>query len=119
MRHPFLAVVDDEPGIRLLVSEILSMGGYACETFEDGQEFLDNHHPATSGVILGMHMAPLNGFDTLREMRRRGMKMPVITMSAVLSPDEVPGVLLLGSKAHFAKPFQIEDMLEAVAKVIG
>jgi FixJ family two-component response regulator len=68
MKHPFLAIVDDESCIREFVAHVLAVAGVATQELANGREFLDHHHPATSGVILGLCMPVLNGQDTLREM---------------------------------------------------
>ena len=119
MKHPFLAVVDDEPGVRRVVTIALSQAGYAAQEFPDGREFLDRHHPATGGVILGIYMPVLDGRETLREMRRRGLSMPVITMSGVVPASGAEDLIALGAREHLPKPFKIADLLAAVGRVMG
>ena len=119
MKHPLLAVVDDEPGMRRLVSHFLSAAGYACQEFADGRDFLDRHDPATRCVILDLGMPVLSGIETMREMRDAGSAIPVVTMSGGVGAGEAPFLLGLGATEHLMLPFTADELLAAAARVTG
>jgi DNA-binding response OmpR family regulator len=77
-------------------------------------------HPATSGVVLGLNMPVMNGWDTLAEMKASHIVMPVLAMSAYLPQawQQVPELLRSGADFFLWKPFRDELFLEVVARVM-
>lgn len=110
-----LLLVEDEPGLVMTLTDRLGREGYAVETSGDGESALER---AASGsfdlVLLDVMLPRLNGFDLLRELRRRGTDTPVIVLTArgqVI--DKVVG-LKLGADDYVTKPF---EMLELLARI--
>jgi two-component system, OmpR family, alkaline phosphatase synthesis response regulator PhoP len=110
-----LLLVEDEPGLVLTLTDRLSREGYAVETSADGESGLER---AASGafdlVLLDVMLPRMNGFDVLRELRRRGHETPVIVLTArgqVI--DKVVG-LKLGADDYVTKPFEMAELLARV-----
>jgi DNA-binding response OmpR family regulator len=112
--NKLIAVVDDEPWIRVVVCQALREAGYLTQQFIDGQDFLDGLNPYVAAVVLGIMMPRLTGVDVLRWLRRHRPGLPVVTMSGGLYRDSEDELLALGAKAHLPKPFRPEAMVEAV-----
>lgn len=110
-----LLLVEDEPGLVLTLTDRLSREGYSVETSADGESGLER---AASGgfdlVLLDVMLPRMNGFDVLRELRRRGSETPVIILTArgqVI--DKVVG-LKLGADDYVTKPFEMAELLARV-----
>jgi two-component system alkaline phosphatase synthesis response regulator PhoP len=110
-----LLLIEDEPGLVLTLTDRLSREGYAVETAADGESGLARAAAdAFDLVLLDVMLPGRNGFDVLRELRRRGVETPVILLTARGQiVDKVVG-LKLGADDYLTKPF---DMAELLARI--
>jgi len=112
---PRVLVVEDEAGLRLTLSDRLTSEGYAVDTASDGEAGLAQ---AASGsydlIVLDVMLPRLNGFDVLRELRKRGVDTPVIMLTAKGQVvDKVVG-LKLGADDYVTKPFEMVELLARI-----
>ncbi len=110
-----LLLVEDEPGLVLTLTDRLQREGYRVETTADGPTALERGASEPFDLVLLDVMLPqMNGFDVLREWRRRGVDVPVIMLTARGQVvDRVVG-LKLGADDYVTKPF---EMLELLARI--
>jgi two-component system chemotaxis response regulator CheY len=113
-RLPIL-VVEDEPDIRQLVTEILESVG--CDVLEasDGTEalsVLERHR--VSLILLDMRMPVLDGWGFARAARQRGIDVPIVVMTAAENAKR--WAREVGATDFVAKPF---DVTALVATVLG
>ncbi len=114
VRHRLL-LVEDEPSLVLTLSDRLISEGYRVETAGDGETGLE---AATTGafdlVILDIMLPRKNGLDVCRDIRGRGLQMPILMLTAKGQViDKVVG-LKLGADDYLTKPF---DMMELMARI--
>ncbi len=107
--------VDDDPGLRLALSDRFESEGYSTATASDGDEGLARAaEEAFDVVILDVMLPGKGGFDVCRELRRRGVATPVVLLSARAQVgDRVKG-LKLGADDYVVKPFEIAELLARV-----
>jgi len=105
-------VVDDDPGIRESVTEVLSTEGYHVLEAADGVEAL-HRLDALDGrcvVLLDLAMPRMNGLEVLTALSGRAgaERFPVVVMSANAHPSELafPQVVAL-----LRKPFELDELL--------
>jgi CheY-like chemotaxis protein len=110
-----ILVVDDERGIRYLLSDALSDAGFEVSMAKDGQESLDQlKENRFDLVITDINMPRLDGIEMLKQMKLAGRKEKVIIMTANIldlkfEEAEVPLVV-----KKFQKPFIIDSLLDVV-----
>ena len=108
-------VVDDDPGIRESVTEVLTAEGYRVLQAGDGAEALEQLADLAERcvVLLDLAMPRMNGLEFLAELSRRGTiaRTPVLVMSANAHPGELdhPQVVAL-----LRKPFELDELLRWV-----
>jgi CheY-like chemotaxis protein len=86
-----LLIVDDEPSIRLMLSELLAMDGYTTRSAEDGFSALAEIRREVPDLLLSdLNMPGMSGFELLRVVRRQFPSIRVIAMSGAFSGDEIP-----------------------------
>lgn len=108
-------VVDDDPGIRESVTEVLTSEGYRVLQAGDGEEALEHLAGLAERcvVLLDLAMPRMNGLEFLTELTRRGeiARTPVLVMSANAHPGELdhPQVVAL-----LRKPFELDELLRWV-----
>ena len=111
-------VVDDEPVLRTIVREILHEEGYEVIEAADGRvmlEILARERPDL--VLMDVMMPGVDGREAYRQLRLRPehQDVPVVMMSAGVRP-----IKLDPSIAGFmAKPFDLSQLVELVARLIG
>jgi two-component system, OmpR family, alkaline phosphatase synthesis response regulator PhoP len=108
-------VVEDDISIALGLRINLEGEGYQVDTAEDGERGLELARVTTPDVIILDVMLPrMNGFEVLQTLRREGMHMPIIILSARNAEmDKVTG-LELGAEDYVAKPFSLAELLARV-----
>jgi two-component system, chemotaxis family, chemotaxis protein CheY len=110
-------VVDDDPAILATVAEYLDLEGVPVETAANGREALskvDGAPPAV--VLLDMRMPVMDGWSFVDELRRRGYDVPILVMTA--AHDATDWAAEIGAVGCVAKPFEVDDLLEAVQRLL-
>lgn len=111
-----ILVVDDEMGIRELLSEILGDEGHVVITAENAQQAREARAQATPDlVLLDIWMPDTDGVTLLKEWQRDGMlTMPVIMMSGHATIDTAVEATRIGALNFLEKPIALQKLLKAV-----
>ena len=111
-----ILVVDDEMGIRELLSEILSDEGHAVEVAENAQQARDYRLRQTPDlVLLDIWMPDTDGVTLLKEWAAQGqLTMPVIMMSGHATIDTAVEANKIGAMNFLEKPIALQKLLKAV-----
>ncbi|MDP9002873.1 MAG: response regulator transcription factor [Myxococcota bacterium] len=108
-------VVEDDTSIMLGLRINLEADGYVVLSAEDGERGLEiARRDRPDLLILDVMLPKMNGFQVLQAIRREGMMMPIIVLSARTGEmDKVTG-LELGAEDYVAKPFSLAELLARV-----
>lgn len=111
-----ILVVDDEMGIRELLSEILGDEGHVVTTAENAQQARELRAQATPDlVLLDIWMPDTDGVTLLKEWQRDGqLTMPVIMMSGHATIDTAVEATRIGALNFLEKPIALQKLLKAV-----
>lgn len=113
-------VVDDEPGIRNLLSEILSDEGYAVSTAEDAKharEFVS--HTAVDLILLDIWMPDTDGVSLLKEwVSTKAINCPVIMMSGHGTIETAMEATRFGAMDFLEKPIGMKRLLQTCSRVL-
>ena len=114
-----ILLVEDEPGLALTVSDLLTGEGYEVELATDGETGLAK---AATGnfalVILDVMLPKKDGFDVCRALRQKGADVAVLMMTAKTQVvDRVLG-LKLGADDYLTKPFDPAELLARVEALL-
>lgn len=110
-------VVDDEPGIRDIVSRALESFGYECATASDGAEALRclESHPSDL-VVADLEMPRMRGLELIERFRARDSETPVIIMTAFADFEFAHKALRLRVSDYLVKPFDSLAEVQAAAE---
>jgi two-component system, NtrC family, nitrogen regulation response regulator NtrX len=114
-----ILVIDDEPGIRSTVRDILEDEGHEVLVAEDavvGLEAMDAQRPSLA--VLDVWLPRMGGLDALVEMKRRRPEMEVIVVSGHGTIDMAVRALKLGAFDFIEKPLSIDRLLTAVRNAL-
>jgi DNA-binding NtrC family response regulator len=116
-----ILVVDDELGIRALLSEILTDEGHAVELAENAAQaraVRERLHPEL--VLLDIWMPDVDGISLLKEWGASGqLTMPVIMMSGHGTIDTAVEATKFGAMAFLEKPITLQKLLRAVEQALA
>jgi two-component system OmpR family response regulator len=112
-------VVDDEENIAYLLRAALRHAGYEVEVAKTARQALDAVAAGVPDVIVLDVMLPdANGFDLCRRLRRGGLRVPVLFLTARDDvADKIRG-LTLGGDDYVTKPFSIDEVLARIHVVL-
>ncbi|MCK6605304.1 MAG: response regulator transcription factor [Ignavibacteriaceae bacterium] len=114
-----ILIIEDDPAIRISLTEVLETEHYLVESEEDGEEGLTR---AIKGnfdlIILDMMLPGKNGNEICSELRKEGNLTPVIILTS--RKDEIDKVLALemGADDYITKPFSIKELLARMKAVL-
>lgn len=116
-----ILVVDDELGIRDLLSEILNEEGYAVELAENAAEAREARQRGQPDlVLLDIWMPDTDGVTLLKEWRGAGLlTMPVIMMSGHATIETAVEATRIGARAFLEKPITLKKLLDTIEHALA
>jgi len=114
-----ILLIEDEPGLVLTVSDLLSGEGYDVESAADGEAGLAKAGTGRfDAVILDVMLPKKSGFDVCRELRQKGVDTAILMLTAKTQViDRVVG-LKLGADDYLTKPFDPSELLARVEALL-
>ena len=115
-------IVDDEEGIRELLSRTLALAEYDVSTVPDGVAAL--RHLRETGeaynlVIADLRMPGMDGLELIREVKQFNPHLPIIIITGFSSESSAIEAVNLGVCGSLTKPVGIPQVLAAAAKALG
>jgi len=114
-----ILVVEDEPGIALGLEDDLRLEGWHVELAADGALGARRAREEQFDLILLDVMLPnKDGFDVCREVRRAGIRTPIIMLTAKAQEAEKIMGLDLGADDYVTKPFSMRELIARVRALL-
>lgn len=117
-----ILVIDDEPTALDLLRRILEMNGYEVLAAIDGQKGVELFHQYPCDLVITDMVMPIkDGLQTILDLRKIAPYLPIIAISGggAISKERYLAVAgYLDNVITIAKPFAIEDITEAVKKLL-
>lgn len=120
LQDKLILVVDDQVGIRALISEVLGQQGYQVQTAASGVEalvWLGRCQPDL--ILLDMNMPSMSGLETLQGVRRIDSVVPVLMITADENDANMSVANQLGIAGRINKPFDLEELYHQVQIAIS
>ncbi len=114
-----ILLVEDSPGLRLTIPDLLSTDGHEVFTEQDGEAGLARaSREEFDLLILDVMLPKKNGFDVCRALRQQGNDVAILMLTAKTQVfDRVVG-LKLGADDYLAKPFDPTELLARVEALL-
>jgi len=116
-----ILVVDDEPGIRDLLSEILNDEGHTVDLAENAAQARAARQGSRPDlVLLDIWMPDTDGVTLLKEWRGAGLlTMPVIMMSGHATIETAVEATRIGAQSFLEKPITLQKLLKAINQALA
>ena len=113
-------LVDDDEAVRRSTSFMLKTSGYKVETYVSGVAFLKDARHAKSGcVLLDVRMPEIDGLAVQKELKARGIDLPVIVMTGHGDVSVAVEAMKAGAVDFIEKPFDKSVLLAALDDGFG
>lgn len=117
---PLILVVDDQPGVRLLVQEVFTEIGYRVLTAAHGREAMALiAEECPSVALVDIRMPVMDGMETLRFIRSAHPTVPVVIMTAIGDADKAVEAMAAGAFVTVSKPFDVFYLRDMVRQVLS
>ena len=112
---PRILVIDDDPGVRSLLTRGLSYEGYVVDAAADGEAGLRSalERPPEL-VILDVMLPGIGGLEVLRRLRLADATLPVMLLTARDQPEQQVAGLEGGADDYVTKPFSFDVLVARV-----
>jgi two-component system sensor histidine kinase RpfC len=118
-----ILVADDNPTNREVIGRILERSGHAVTLVNDGEQALDAiERESHDLVILDRNMPGMGGMEALQAIRlmtRGRERLPVVMLSAEVTPEAKREALEAGADAFLSKPIETRRLLEEIQILAG
>ena len=114
-----ILVVEDDKKIASFVVNGFKQNGFAVDHARDGEEALALMRATPyDAAVLDIMLPKMDGLAVLQELRRAGVKTPVIVLSAKASVDDRVRGLQAGGDDYLTKPFAFSELLARVQALL-
>ncbi len=116
---PIVFIVDDDAAVRSALSLLVQSCGWKPRACSSGSEFfaaLASAWPAC--IVVDLQLSDMDGSMLQREISRLRMNVPVIVTTAYENHPRTLPAVLDGAKAVIAKPFQGEELIATITRIV-
>jgi two-component system response regulator FixJ len=112
-------LIDDDEGVRQAVAFLLATSGFAVRVYESATAFLDALPSVQQGcVVTDVRMPGIDGLALQRELKTRGVVLPVIVITGHGDVPLAVEAMKAGAVDFIEKPFNDESLLSAIRVAI-
>lgn len=104
-----ILIVDDEPGIRMLLKDYFEMLGYEIRTAEDGRTAVATAEEQPDLILLDINLPDLDGMTVCQKIREE-VSCPIVFLTAKIEEQDRINGLLSGGDDYITKPFSIDEL---------
>lgn len=106
-----ILIVEDEPEIAEALAYDLKLEGYDVEVVSDGESAsARGREPGWDLILLDVMLPKMDGFDVCRELRKAGVRTPILFLTARTHEAEKVLGLDLGASDYITKPFSAREL---------
>ncbi len=117
-----ILIAEDEPDIRELIALILGLDGHEVIQARDGQEAVEQARATKPDLILmDVRMPRMTGYEACETLKAdpTTQHIPVVFLSAKGQAGEVQAGLQAGAVAYLLKPFDADELLAEVKRILA
>ena len=120
MENYAVLLVDDDKEFRRAMKKMFEKSGYTITIACDGQEALDALSDEGFDLIISdLRMPNLDGLEMMGELRRRGLDVPIIFLTAFGEVESYMDLMNLGAFEYVNKPVKSKEILDIAGRAIA
>jgi Signal transduction histidine kinase len=115
-----ILVVEDNPFNVMVAQSLLERSGAVIDVASNGEEALAKVAPGKYKLILmDLNMPVMDGFEATRQLRARGVRLPIIALTASLPSEVEADVQRAGLTGIVVKPFNPDELFRVIMANLG
>jgi two-component system OmpR family response regulator len=119
MSNSQILVVEDDPSVREMICDALSLAGYSSTPATDGFQATQLLRAGSFDLIVtDVNMPKIDGYELVERIRERGNNTPVLFLTARNEKPDVARGLRLGADDYVTKPFGLEELTLRIAAIL-
>ncbi len=111
-------IVEDDPKVAHFLQRVLIEEGYAVDVCSDGEDALAQAEIGYALMILDWMLPGVDGLEVCRQLRRRGVGLPILMLTARGELRERVLGLQTGADDYLIKPFDVEELVARVQALL-
>jgi FixJ family two-component response regulator len=117
---PVVFIVDDDPGVRRSIQDLLSSVGLRSEAFATPQDFLSSKRSDGPGcLVLDVRLPGMSGLDFQRALAEAGVSLPIIFITGHGDVPMSVQAMKSGAVEFLIKPFRTQELLDAIQQALN
>ena len=114
-----ILIVDDDPGFRKTLADILQVKGFEPIATAGGEEALEKVRDVWPAVaLIDLKMEGLSGIELLREIKQQSVDTKCIVLTGFASRESAIDAVQLGAYSYIEKPYELEQLLLTIRRAI-
>lgn len=115
-----VAIVDDEPGMRLLLSHLFESDGIAVRCYDCAEALLRDDESVRFGcIVVDLALTGMSGLDLLANLRRHSSDIPIVMISGRANVSDAIGAFNHKVSAFVEKPFDNAYLSQTVRELMS
>jgi FixJ family two-component response regulator len=115
---PFVAIIDDDVGIRNALHTLMRSASYRAEAFASAEAFVASTEPPDC-IITDISMRGMSGLELADFIRSKGCCVPIIMISALPDEDLTRRAIVAGARCLLRKPIESNALISLVEESIA
>jgi two-component system response regulator FixJ len=112
-------IVDDDAAVRQAVTLLVQSLGLRAQAYASAEAFLEAYDPSSDGcLVLDLHMPGMNGVELQQELVARGVRIPVIVITAYKDDPLTVRAQEAGALTVLYKPFKRDILLRSIESAL-
>lgn len=117
---PTIAVVDDDPGIRAALADLLHSAEFNPRTFPSAEAFLEQGlRERFDCLIADVHLPGISGVALLQALEAGGRSVPAVLITGREDPTTLELIRQVGPVPYLRKPFGDDELFDAMQRAMG
>ncbi len=120
MMSPTVSIVDDDESVCRALSRLMKSVGFEVRTYTSAEDFLrQGGQDDASCLVLDVRMPGIGGLGLQEKLADSGCRIPIIFITAHEDERVRSQVIECGAVAFLQKPFEDQDLLDAIYSAMG
>jgi two-component system, LuxR family, response regulator FixJ len=117
--EPTVFIIDDDPAVIKLVTELAGAIGLTAQSWPSGETFLTDYRPTGPGcLVLDVRMPGISGLQLQKELARQGATLPVILITGYADVRMAVEVMKSGAFDFLEKPFRTQELCDKIQEAV-
>jgi len=119
-RTMHVAILDDDQSVRTAIGRVLRMSDMTVDACGTSLELFDAiAEKSPDCLVLDLQMPGMNGFDVMKYLGRRGLRVPTVVITAEDEPGSRESCLVAGATAYLRKPLDADVLLKTIGEAVA